>query len=244
MQRVIDYWRSPRIGLDMPIVAYGHAGPPLLFVPTATADFLEFERFNMINTLAPFIYDGRVRIYSVNSVNPYIFFDPGRDPGQRSALLTAYDHYLVDEVVPWIRTYSGDAWAMPVICGISMGAYNAANSFLKHSDIFRGLIAMSGSGYDIRRYFGDYYDDNLYYNNIHDYLPNMNDDYHLSRLRDRSIILYTGQGPYEDPPRTYHLSNMLNAKGIQHWLDVWGHDVSHDWPWWLQALPIYVNRMF
>lgn len=243
MDRRIDSWRSPRIGIDMPIVAYGWAGPPLLMLPTATADFLEYERFGMLDALAPFIHDGRVRVYSVNSVNGYSIFDYNQAPHIRTALLTAYDEYIVQEVVPWIRIHSNDPWAMPVVTGISMGGYTSANTFLKHTDTFRGLIAMSGS-YDIRNYFGGYYDDNLYFNNPVDYLPNLNDEYHLSRLRDRSIILFTGQGAFEDPPRTYRLSELLNAKGIHHWLDVWGHDVNHDWPWWLKAMPIYINRLF
>jgi esterase/lipase superfamily enzyme len=96
----------------------------------------------------------------------------------------------------------------------------------------------------VRSYFTGYHDDNVYFNNPVDYLPNLHDDYHLPRLRDRSIILFTGQGAFEDPSRTYQLSNILNSKGIQHWLDVWGHDVNHDWPWWRQALPMYVNRLF
>ncbi len=243
MDRRIDNWHSPRIGIDMPIVAYGWAGPPLLMLPTASADFLEYERFGMINTLAPFIDAGRMRVYSVNSINKYSIFDYGQSPNIRTALLTAYDEYITQEVLPWIRNYSGDPWAMPVVTGISMGGYTSANTFLKHSDVFRGLIAISGS-YDIRSYFGDYYDDNLYFNNPVDYVPNLNDDYHLSRLRDRSIILFTGQGAFEDPSRTYQLSDLLNAKGISHWLDVWGHDVNHDWPWWHKAMPIYVNRLF
>ncbi|MCW5853017.1 MAG: esterase family protein [Anaerolineae bacterium] len=227
----------------MPIVAYGHWGPPLLMLPTAAADYLEYERFGMIQALAPFIDAGRLRVYSINSVLRWSLLDYGQAPYIKAALLTAYDQYIAEEVVPWIRTYSQDPFAWPVITGISMGAYLAANTFLKHSDILRGLIAFSGT-YDIRSYFGGYHDDNVYFNNPAEYLPNLNDDYHLSRLRDRSIILYTGQGPHEDPGRTYHLSNMLNAKGIQHWLDVWGHDVAHDWPWWLKAMPIYANRLF
>jgi esterase/lipase superfamily enzyme len=243
MDRVIDQWYCSRIGLDMPIVAYGWAGPPLLMLPTAAADFLEYERFQMIDAIAPFIDAGRVRVYSVNSVNKYALLDHGQSPPVKAALLTAYDQYIAQEVVPWIRTYSGDPFAEPITVGISMGAFLAANTFLKHSDIMRGLIAMSGT-YDVRSYFTGYYDDNVFFNNPVDYLPNLNDDYHLSRLRDRSIILFTGQGAYEDPGRTYQLSNILNAKGIQHWLDVWGHDVNHDWPWWRKALPIYLDRLF
>jgi esterase/lipase superfamily enzyme len=41
----IDRWRSPALGLEMPIVTYGNAGQPVLLFPTAAADFLENERF-------------------------------------------------------------------------------------------------------------------------------------------------------------------------------------------------------
>lgn len=243
MERRLDSWYCSRIGLEMPIVAYGHWGPPLLMLPTAAADYLEYERFQMIDALAPFIDAGRLRVYSVNSVNRWALLDHGQAPHIKAALLQAYDDYLAQEVVPWIRTYSQDPGAMPIITGISMGAYLAANTFFKHADVLRGLIAMSGT-YDVRSYFTGYHDDNVYFNNPVDYLPNLNDDYHLPRLRQRSIILFTGQGAFEDPNRTYQLSNILNSKGIQHWLDVWGHDVNHDWPWWRKALPNYVDRLF
>ncbi len=49
MQRRITSWISPRLGMDMPIVAYGHAGYPLLMLPTAAADYLEYERFHLVS---------------------------------------------------------------------------------------------------------------------------------------------------------------------------------------------------
>ncbi|MCK7528711.1 MAG: hypothetical protein MZV64_69715 [Ignavibacteriales bacterium] len=27
-----------------------------------------------------------------------------------------------------------------------------------------------------------------------------------------------------------HLSNILNSRGVKHWLDLWGYDQPHDWP--------------
>ena len=35
----------------MPLVAYGHAGYPLLMFPTAAADFLEYERVYLIDAI-------------------------------------------------------------------------------------------------------------------------------------------------------------------------------------------------
>ena len=45
MRRDITSWYSHNLNMDMPLVAYGHAGYPLLMFPTAAADYLEYERF-------------------------------------------------------------------------------------------------------------------------------------------------------------------------------------------------------
>jgi esterase/lipase superfamily enzyme len=53
----------------------------------------------------------------------------------------------------------------------------------------------------------------------------------------------SGQGAYEDPERSRTLSNILNAKGIPHTLELWGHDVNHDWPWWRKMLPHALGKL-
>ena len=51
MQRVIDSWHSPSLDRRMDIVTYGYYGFPLLMFPTAAADYLEYERFHLINAM-------------------------------------------------------------------------------------------------------------------------------------------------------------------------------------------------
>jgi len=48
MRRYTTSWFSHNLGMEMPLVAYGHAGFPLLMFPTAAADYLEYERFYLI----------------------------------------------------------------------------------------------------------------------------------------------------------------------------------------------------
>ena len=111
------------------------------------------------------------------------------------------------------------------------------------SDLFRGVIAMSGS-YDVRSYLQGHYDDNVYFNNPVDYLSNLNDDYYLPLLQKADkILILSGQGNYEAPERSRALSDILNAKGIPHTLDLWGQDVDHDWPWWRKMLPYALGKM-
>ena len=227
--------------MEMPVVAYGHSGFPLLMFPTAAADFLEYERFHLIDSVRHHIEAGRVRAYSVNSVNRYSLLNEHAPPHIKAELLTRYDRYVTDEVLPLIRHESGGR--APLVTGASMGAYVSANTYFRHPDVVRGVIAMSGS-YDVRAYFDGYYDDNVYFNNPISYLPHLNDDYFLPRLRSAdAIVITTGQGAWEKPERSRHLSDILHSKGIPHTLDVWGHDVDHDWPWWRKMLPYYLERI-
>ena len=45
MERRITSWFSPNLQMEMPLVAYGQAAQTLLMLPTAAADYLEYERF-------------------------------------------------------------------------------------------------------------------------------------------------------------------------------------------------------
>jgi esterase/lipase superfamily enzyme len=244
MERRVTAWYSQNLGMEMPLVSYGHAGYPLLMLPTAAADFLEYERFQLIDAISHHIEWGRVRIYSINSVNRYSLLNEQAPPQWKAELLTRYDRYITEEVLPLIRDDTGDPGARPVTTGASLGAYLAANTYFRHPDLFRGTIPMSGS-YDVRAYFNGYYDNNVYFNNPADYLPNLNDDYFLSLLRRAdAIYILTGQGKWEAPERSRQLSEILNAKGIPHTLDMWGYDVDHDWPWWRKMLDHYIGKLF
>ena len=54
-------------------------------------------------------------------------------------------------------------------------------------------------------------------------------------FKDR-VVIVTGQGPFEAPEASRRLSEILTHMQVPHWLDVWGHDVSHQWPWWCRQL--------
>ena len=242
MERRTTAWFSNNLNIEMPLVAYGHAGYPLLMFPTAAADYLEYERFHLVDAIRPFIDSGKIRAYSINSVNRYSLLNEQMPPQMKAQLLTQYDHYLTEEVLPLIRKECGDG-ARPLTTGASLGAFLALNMYFKHPDLFRGVIAMSG-GYDIKSYLQGYYDDNVYFNNPVDYLSNLNDDHILPLLRQAdAIILMSGQGSYEAPERSKQLSDILKAKGIPHTLDLWGHDVDHDWPWWRKMLPHALGKL-
>ena len=243
MERRTTAWFSPNLSTEMPLVAYGHAGPPLLMFPTAAADYLEYERFYLVDAIKPFIEAGRLRAYSVNSVNRYSLLNEQMPAPLKAELLTRYDRYITEEVLPLIRKDCGDGENRPLTTGASLGAFLAANEYFKHPDVFRGVIAMSGS-YDVRSYLKGHYDDNVYFNNPIDYLPGLDDDHFLPTLQKaEAIIIMSGQGNYEAPERSRALSDILREKGIPHTLDLWGADVDHDWPWWRKMLPYALGKL-
>lgn len=243
MQRFIDGWYSPSLNRGMDIVTYGHYGFPLLMFPTAAADYLEYERFQMIDAIAGFIDAGKVKVFSINSINREAWLNRHIHPGEMAWRQVLYNKYVTDEVVPYIWNSCQGRLGI-ITTGASLGAFHAANQLFRRPDLFAGMIAMSGA-YDIRGYYhGDYYNDNIYFNNPVDYLPNMEGEY-LHMLRHKQHIhIVTGQGAYENPDASRRLSQILSQKGIPHELDLWGYDMPHDWPTWRSMLPHYLATRF
>ena len=241
MHREIHKWWSSNLNKDMEIAVYGHYGFALLMFPTAAADYLEYERFQLIDAIAPFIDDGKIKAFSVNSINNESWLNRNMHPSHKAIRHQQYNQYVTDEVAPFIHSHCSSD--VPIITtGASLGALHSANTFLRRPDIFSGTIAMSGN-YDLKTYTDGYYDDNCYFNSPVDYLSHWNDEHILNMLRHRSIIIASGQGSYEDPDASRRLSDILNSKGIQHWLDLWGYDVPHDWPTWRDMLPYFLSNI-
>ena len=88
-------------------------------------------------------------------------------------------------------------------------------------------------------------DDNVYFNTPLAYLPGMNDPWYIDQYRQSQIMVGVGQGAWEeemlDDARA--LKHILEQKGIPHWIDFWGNDVNHDWPWWHKMLPYFLDKL-
>jgi esterase/lipase superfamily enzyme len=243
MQRAIDGWHSPRLDRQMEIVTYGYYGFPLLLFPTAAADYLEYERFHLIDAIAPQIDSGKVKVFSINSINRESWLNRSLHPRDKAIRQQQYNGYIEEEVVPYIWTSCRGRIGI-VTAGASLGAYHCANQLFRRPDLFDGMIAMSGN-YDIGSFANGHYDENIYFNDIFAYLPNLSDDHMLSLLREKAHIhIVTGQGSYERPENSRRLAGILTEKGIPHELDVWGFDMPHDWPTWREMIRFYIDRKF
>jgi esterase/lipase superfamily enzyme len=242
MERILDSWYSPSLGKEMPIVSYGFSGPTLLMFPSAAADYLEYERFYLIDSIKHHIESGRVRCFSINSINSESWLNSSIEPRQKAVRHQQYNEYIVNEVYPHMKRIVDGGAVYPF--GVSFGALHAMNTLLRRPDLFNGAIGMSGV-YDLKEYAKGYFDEDVYFNSPMDYLPNLNDKKILGELRnDKKIYLYTGSGEYEDPSGSWKMADELGKKNIQNSVECWDHTWRHDWPTWREMLPQAIGKYF
>jgi esterase/lipase superfamily enzyme len=208
------------------IVQYGHWGRPVLAFPAEGGSARDLGDRGMVDAVDGLIHSGRIKLYCVDA----------RDGAPD--LRADYEAWIVDRVVPYIHDDTGGDI---IAVGPSMGAFHALNFALKHADLFPLAIGLSGN-YDSSRWLGSA----AYFDNPTHYVPHLHGD-HLGWLRERlSVLLVCGQGQWEDTTgaldSTRHMADLLSGKGIRCELDLWGHDVPHDWPSWCAQLAHHLPR--
>jgi len=242
----IEYhqWWSPNLGQNMEMKVYGHYGKPVLVFPAQGGRFFEYEDFKMIDAIAGFIDAGKVKVFTVDSIDNQSWANWNAHPADRARRHEDYDRYIVHEVAPFIHEHCAQTPQRYLASGCSMGAYHAANFFFRHPDVFDGVIALSGL-FHLQSFIGDYVDEIVYFNSPLQYLPGLNDPWFIDKYRQSNIIVGVGQGAWEDAmlADAYELKRILDNKGIPHWIDVWGYDVNHDWPWWRQMMPYFLANL-
>jgi esterase/lipase superfamily enzyme len=232
------------LGADLGVVAHGHYGRPLLAFPSERGGCWDYEDKGMIDAIAPLIDAGRVKVYCVDTIDGHTWHDASLPLEERARRHGAYEDWILNGVVPFIHADSGGPQDI-VVTGPSFGAYHAANFALKRADVFPLAVCHSGV-YDISVVGWGERGDATYFNNPLDYVPQLHGD-HLDWLRSRvSLLLVCGQGQWEDTTgaleSTRRFSASLAEKGLRHELDLWGHDVAHDWPWWQAQLAHHLPR--
>jgi esterase/lipase superfamily enzyme len=233
MQREHHKWYSPNLSKEMELLIFGYAGRPVLAYPTSMGRYYQNEDFSLITTLSDRIDNGSLQIVCVDSVDEESWYDRKIPASKRAERHDQWERYLLNEVIPWFAERNPRATQDLNVTGASFGAYHAINFGFRHPDIVKRILAMSGA-YSLQSIVRSEFDLGVYYNSPLDYVPNLNDDWYLSRMRQQDIILAVGS---EDICRasTEQLSEVLWSKGVPNNLDVWG-GAWHDWPWWKQMV--------
>ncbi|ANI88037.1 esterase [Arachidicoccus ginsenosidimutans] len=232
MQEFYHKWYSPIIGKDMEMLVFGHSGRPVILFPTSQGKYYEAKDRGLIQSVEWFIDNGFVKIYCVDSIDSWSWYNKNVHPATRAYNHTLYDRYIAEEVLPLALHETG--WHTATVAGCSFGGYHAANFAFRHPEKNHAMISMSGV-FDIKSQVDNHYDDNVYFNNPVDYLPN-DDNGALWQLQ---IILGTS---YADICYTQNvrLSEILSKKNINYRLDIRGN-APHDWNMWLEMFPHYLS---
>lgn len=236
---------SSCLSRDMEFKVYGHGGRPVLFIPCQGGRFFDFENFGMADCWAHWIDSGGCTVYACDSIDNEAWAARGADSRRRIEAHERWIHYIMEELVPYIRHLNGERTGLDqqiLTFGASMGAMHAANLYYRRPDLFDGCFAISGL-YDSREFFGDYCDDLIYNNCPVYYLANMPADHPwMDRYRHQKSLVVCGQGAWEDVllESTRRLDTVCAQRGIPTRFEYWGYDVSHDWPWWFRMVETYL----
>ncbi len=234
-------WKSPNLKKDMTVARWGDYGKPLILFPTAAADCLDYERFKLIWKLKPLIQAQKIKVYSCESVNGDSWLDKNAHPGHKSWIQSVYDKYVSEELLPHIekdcKGYKGY-----IAAGASLGAYNALHAAARNPGHIDTCISMSGT-YDFDRWMNGHSDQNYYFTQPMRYLGNLPESAQLTQLRKGTFVIASGSGRHEAPDESKRIAWLLETKGIQTHLEIWGQDAHHDWPTWRSMLPLFLEKL-
>jgi esterase/lipase superfamily enzyme len=229
------------MGADVTVVRWGQVGTPLFIFPTAGGDAEEIERFLIVDTLAPFLEEGRIKIYSCDSVAGRAMLAEEGSPEYRMRLLNRFHECVHQEIVPAIRADCRSPEIGIVAAGASIGAFNAMAALCRFPDAFTHAICMSGT-YDLARFLKAPPTDDLYYASPLHFLPGL-DGAALEQLCTRFVLIASGEGRAEDIGESWRAAHVLGSKGVPNRVDSWGPDWHHDWPTWRNMLARYVEEL-
>jgi esterase/lipase superfamily enzyme len=224
------------------VLCYGHWGRPVIAFPSEQGEASDWEQRGMTDGVGPLLAAGQLKLYCVSSYDSHSW-KSGVSLEEAARRHGFYEWWITERVAPFVQDDAKTHEA--IVTGASRGAYHAANFCLKRADLFPAAICMSGV-YDVAVQGGGQRGDAVYFNNPMDYVAHLGGP-HLDWLRSQAtVLLVCGQGQWEDTTgaleSTKRFGSLLAEKGIRHEVDLWGHDVPHDWPSWRRQIAHHLPR--
>jgi len=219
---------------------YGDSGKPMVAFPCSQAHENLWEDFGMVDALASYIESGTIQLYAVDSIDDDTFFRDDCNRGQAIKCYEKYLRFMAKEFLPGVTQESGQK---PMLAGCSMGAYHAANIFFRWPQLADSVIALSGV-YSPQCFLG--FDQHMtkgaIANSPLDYLNRPIPNRRRELYKSAKLVFCAGHGDGEEDmfADTVALSQVLENQGIEAWVDLWGDDVTHDWPWWKEQMNYFL----
>ena len=243
--RYYKHW-SAALGREMEYKTFGNRGRGVLVFPSQDQRFWEWEDNGMVDGLAPMIESGLIHLICCDSIDKETWSVVNATPQEQHdyrQLIELHEHwyeYITEELIPEVN-----GGQRLIVTGCSMGGYHAGNVFFRRPDLFDTLLSLSGL-FHADYFFPGFTEELIYRNSPLHYLRDQNDpSVLLDTYRDKQIILCCGQGEYEGITNesTCCLGDLLTEKGIPHWTDIWGCDVSHSFEWWRKQAKYFFEHI-
>lgn len=239
--RAGERWYSGRLQHEISVVRWGSYGRPVLVFPSAGGDAAEIERRGLVSACGQLLSEGRVKLYSVDSVAGQAMIAKTDPVERRMWLLNQFQECVRWEVLPAIHADLAGQAIEVIAAGPSIGAFNAVAVLCRYPDVFRAAVGMSGS-YQIEHFYGEAWSEDLYFSAPLQFVPGLEGP-QLDRLRTRRVVLASGEGRWEDVGESWKMADVLGAKGVPNRVDNWGQEWEHDWPTWHRMLPQYLAEL-
>jgi len=231
---------SKNLGDDFEIKVFGYAGKPVMVFPTSCGRFFDYENNGMIDRMHSFIENGEIHVICVDSRDHLSWFgSKGHIMGENHL---KYENCITKDLVTFAKNELNITEKF-LATGNSWGGFHALNFSLKYPEIFDSAISLSGA-YRAQDACGNYYDQNVYFNDMLSYLPGLNDEKILSQLKKTYLIICHGKGSYEIHNNdAWSLAQILGTKQIAHWYSVWSEAYPHDWPSWHKQISFFLYHL-
>jgi esterase/lipase superfamily enzyme len=223
---------------------FGEMGAPLVVFPSNAGVAHEWEQGGMIDALSPLLAAGRMKIYCPETNVSKSFSGKG-GMHWRMAHHNAYERFVLNTLVPFIRNDCQLPHVRMVATGCSVGALYSSIFVLKHPEIFKQALCLSGR-YRASWFFKGESNDDVYFNDPLAFVPNLRGAPLEHVRRHAHLTVVVGSGAHEEGciPETLEFGSVLERKRIPHHLAVWGKESSHTYPWWQKQARHYLSQMF
>jgi esterase/lipase superfamily enzyme len=235
VQRAYREWYSERLGRKMELLAFGHAGDPVILFPTSRGRFYQNEDFGLVGSIADRIDAGKYLVVCVDSVDEESWYNTNAHPADRVRRHEQYEGYILHEVVPFARERASSGRLC--LGGASFGGFHAVQIGLRHPHTVRRILAM-GAKFETEGFLDGYHDQRVYFHSAMQWLSNLEDRAALEDLHELDIVLAVGDRDFCRSSNE-RLSALLWQKGIGNHLSIW-NNADHDWPPWRQMIREYL----
>ncbi len=234
-------WYSNHVQRDMELLVFGTAGKPVIFFPTRTARFFDYEDWKVVDAFKEKLVAGEIQLFCIDSADQESFYNKAITPAERIKKHANFEQYVLLELMPFIRHKNPNPQF--ISAGCSLGAYHAVNIAFRYPLLFSKVVAMSGR-YDLTlklSYFNDLFDghmdDHVYSHTPTKFLPHIFNQHSLELLRKLDITIVIGEDDaFLENNNLLH--NQLIDKKIDHKYYIWKGE-AHKAQYWIQMIQLY-----